>query len=261
MAGERRLRILHLYPELMNLYGDRGNVLALTARCRWHGLTPVVEQAGPGDAADFGNADIIVIGGGQDREQRLVCRELAGDRGKRLGEAVEDGVCVLAICGAYQLLGRHYVTAAGEVLPGAGILDLVTEAGPDRLVGHVAVEVDGHLLTGFENHAGRTTLGPGARPLGRVRWGFGNNGRDGTEGAVYRNVWGTYLHGPVLPANPWLTDRLLALALERRYGEAALERLDDRLEAAARRVALRESRRDAARRMASAWRGRKRWTA
>ncbi|MDQ7793118.1 MAG: glutamine amidotransferase [bacterium] len=243
----RSLRILHLYPELMNLYGDRGNVLALRARCRWHGIDPRVETASLGARIDYGAYDVIVIGGGQDREQRLVSRDLAGDRGHALAAAVEDGVCLLAVCGAYQLLGKYYVTAGGETFPGVGVFDLVTEGGDGRLVGHIAVAAEGGTLAGFENHGGRTTLGPVARPLGKVLWGYGNNGRDGTEGAFYRNAFGTYLHGPLLPGNPWFADRLIALALERRYGEAELEVLDDQMDLMAHREVIRQSRLDARR--------------
>jgi CobQ-like glutamine amidotransferase family enzyme len=246
----RGLRILHLYPEVMNLYGDRGNLMALRARCCWHGIEPIVREAGLGDLVDFAGLDLVVMGGGQDREQRLVARDLAGPVGLRLRDAVEDGLCVLAVCGSYQLLGTSYATAAGESLGGAGIFDVTTEPGPGRLVGHVAVAVgeEARVLAGFENHAGRTFLGPGAMPLGRVIRGYGNNGRDGTEGAVYRNAFGTYLHGPVLPANPWFADHLLSLALQRRYGVAGLGPLDDSLELAAHAAVVRESRVDAGRR-------------
>jgi CobQ-like glutamine amidotransferase family enzyme len=246
----RKLRILHLYPELMNLYGDRGNLIALRARCRWHGIEPIVEEAGLDDPVEFADLDLVVMGGGQDREQRLVARDLAGPRGWRLRNAVEEGLCLLAICGSYQLLGTSYGTAAGETLPGAGIFDLVTEPGRGRLVGHVAVAVgeERRVLAGFENHAGRTFLGSGGKPLGRVLRGYGNNGRDGQEGAVYRNAFGTYLHGPVLPANPWFADHLLGLALERRYGTAELRLLDDTRERAAHAAVIRESHVDARRR-------------
>ncbi|HSW10435.1 MAG TPA: glutamine amidotransferase [Bacillota bacterium] len=246
----QELRILHLYPELMNLYGDRGNLLALRARCRWHEVKPIITEAGPGDPVDFADLDLVVLGGGQDREQRLVARDLAGPLGCGLRAAVEEGLCVLAVCGSYQLLGNSYTTAGGETFPGAGIFDLATEPGLGRLVGHIAVAVgeEGRVLAGFENHAGRTFLGPGVTPLGRVIRGYGNNGRDGTEGAVCRNAFGTYLHGPVLPANPWFADHLLHLALERRYGMAGLRLLDDSLELGAHAAVLRESRIDARRR-------------
>ena len=246
----RQLRILHLYPDLMNLSGDRGNLIALRARCRWHGIEPIVEEAGLGDPVEFAGLDLVVMGGGQDREQRLVARELSGPLGRRLRAAVEEGLCVLAICGSYQLLGLSYATATRETLPGAAIFDLTTESGPGRLVGHTAVAVgeDGRVLAGFENHAGRTFLGPGVKPLGRVIQGYGNNGQDGMEGAVYRNAFGTYLHGPVLPINPWFADHLLGLALQRRYGTAELRQLEDSLELAAHAAVLHESRLDARRR-------------
>lgn len=241
-----KVNICHLYPDLMNLYGDRGNVIALYRRCLWHGLEARVHPVTTGEVVDFTGYDLIFIGGGQDREQRLICRDLQEVKGSSLAEAVEAGVTLLSICGGYQLLGEYYRTASGEVLPGLGILDARTEAGRRRMIGNVVVESDllpgrKRTIVGFENHSGRTYLGPRVRPLGRVLSGFGNNGQDGLEGAVYRNVIGTYLHGSLLPKNPWLTDYLLERALERRYGPVTLSPLDDSIEERAHRAALNRS--------------------
>lgn len=241
-----KVNICHLYPDLMNLYGDRGNVIALYRRCLWHGLEARVHPVTTGEVVDFTGYDLIFIGGGQDREQRLICRDLQKVKGSSLAEAVEAGVTLLSICGGYQLLGEYYRTASGEVLPGLSILDARTEAGRRRMIGNVVVESDllpgrKRTIVGFENHSGRTYLGPRVRPLGRVLSGFGNNGQDGLEGAVYRNVIGTYLHGSLLPKNPWLTDYLLERALERRYGPVTLAPLDDSIEERAHRAALKRS--------------------
>ncbi len=244
-AAGRMVRLCHLYPDLMNLYGDRGNVIALAQRCRWRGLGVEVTAVGLGDRPELAAYDIVFMGGGQDREQELICHDFETVKGHSLGEAVEDGVALLAICGAYQLLGRYYLTSAGVQMPGLGILDAWTEAGRRRMIGNAVVESDlftpPRTLVGFENHSGRTHLGSKARPLGRVLKGYGNNGEDGQEGLVYRNSVGTYLHGSVLPKNPWLTDWLIERALRRRYGEAALRPLDDRLEEVAHRAAVRRA--------------------
>lgn len=227
------LTVGHLYPDLLNLYGDRGNIIAFTRRCRWRGLQVQVREIGLGEAVDFRELDFLFLGGGSDREQDLIAADLK-DRRADLRAAIEDGLVILAICGGYQLLGSHYRTLDGREIPGLGLLDFYTEAGSDRLIGNIAVEIllDGRPVraTGFENHAGRTFLGPGVAPFGRVLAGHGNNGRDGTEGARYRNVFCSYLHGPLLPKNPLLTDHLIGRALARRGREAALAPLDDVLE-------------------------------
>jgi len=238
------LRLAHLYPRHMNLYGDRGNILALLYRCRARGISLVVEEVEVGDPFHPERYDLAFIGGAQDREQRLVAGDLQ-EKAPALREAVEGGLVVLAVCGGYQLLGRYYRTAEGEELAGLGLLDAWTvHPGPGarRLIGNAVVEWQGHTLVGFENHGGRTYLGPGAKPLGRVLWGFGNNGQDGTEGATYKNVFATYLHGPLLPKNPHLADHLIALALARRYGPLPLAPLNDALEAQAHRHALTRAR-------------------
>ncbi len=241
-----RLRIAHLYPRLMNLYGDRGNIVCLVRRCRERGIEVEVTELGLGDRFDPDAHDLAFIGGAQDREQRRVADDLRSVKGDALREAVEAGAVALAVCGGYQLFGRFYREASGEELAGLGVFDLWTEhPGPDapRLIGNVVAgwrDEPGVTLVGFENHGGRTHLGDGAAPLATVRSGHGNNGRDGTEGARYRNAFGTYLHGSLLPKNPRFADRLIELALRRRYGDGvSLTPLDDRVEAAAHDAALR----------------------
>jgi lipid II isoglutaminyl synthase (glutamine-hydrolysing) len=232
------LRVLALYPDQMNIYADRGNILFLQRRCEWRGIGFAYTAAGIGDAVDPGAHDLVYIGGGQDRDQRMVADDMVRTKREALASAVADGAVVLAVCGGYQLLGHSY-QLGDERIPGLGLADLETvrEPGP-RLIGNAAIEAeiddDGRLVAGFENHGGRTYLGSGATPLGRVVKGFGNNGQDGYEGVRRLNLVGTYLHGPLLPKNAWLADRLTELALERRYGsEPELTPLDDELEAAA----------------------------
>ncbi len=232
------LRLLALYPEQMNIYADRGNILFLRQRCEWRGIDFAYAAAGPGEGFDPGGHDLLYLGGGQDRDQRAVAADMVAGKREPIAAAVDDGAVLLAVCGGYQLLGHSYQLGE-EKLPGLGLVDLETvrEPGP-RLIGNVAIEVDlgdgPRTVAGFENHGGRTYLGDGAEPLGRVISGFGNNGRDGFEGVRQGNLIGTYLHGPLLPKNAWLADRLIALALERRYGSIPnLEPLDDELELAA----------------------------
>jgi lipid II isoglutaminyl synthase (glutamine-hydrolysing) len=232
------LRVLSLYPEQMNIYADRGNILFLQRRCEWRGIGFAHAGAEPGDPVDPSAHDLLYIGGGQDRDQRAVAEDMVASKGDALRAAVEDGAALLAVCGGYQLLGHSY-RLGEETLPGLGLADLETvrEPGP-RLIGNFAIDVDlgggSRTLAGFENHGGRTYLGSGAEPLGRVIKGNGNNGRDGTEGVRRHNMIGTYMHGPLLPKNAWLADHLIELALERRYGERPqLQSLDDRLEDAA----------------------------
>ncbi|MCL6641080.1 MAG: glutamine amidotransferase [Candidatus Rokubacteria bacterium] len=225
------LRICHLYPDLLNLYGDRGNVATLVRRAQWRGIAVHVMDARLGEAVDPGAADLFFIGGGEDRQQRLAAPDLRAVKGPPLREAVAAGAVVLAVCGGYQLLGHAYRPADGPVLEGLGLLDLETvHPGPRarRLIGNIVVrDPTGGLLVGFENHGGRTRLGPGASPLGTVVAGFGNNGEDRTEGAVAGTVYGTYLHGPLLPKNAWFADRLIAQALRRRWGDVTLAALPD----------------------------------
>jgi CobQ-like glutamine amidotransferase family enzyme len=262
------LRVLALYPEQMNIYADRGNIIFLRRRCEWRGIGFAYEAAGPGVPIDPGAHDLFYIGGGQDRDQVLVAGDMVRTKRDDLASAVEDGAVLLAVCGGYQLLGHSYQLADREI-PGLGLADLRTVREPGkRLIGNVAIESDvafaggrpgtaakrigaarakerqaPRVIAGFENHGGRTYLGPEAKPLGRVLKGHGNNGNDRLEGVRRLNMIGTYLHGPLLPKNAWLADRLIELALERRYGAPpSLEPLSDELEQAAhetaRRVAL-----------------------
>ena len=237
------IRLAHLYPKLMNLYGDRGNIICLRHRCRARGIDLTVDEIDLGDALDRRAYDLIFIGGGQDREQRRIVRDLIDVKGEAIREAVEEGVTALAVCGGYQLFARYYRPAAGEDLPGLGIFDAHTEhPGEDvaRCIGNVVAEWEGGTLVGFENHGGRTYLADGARPLATVRTGHGNNGVDKTEGAVYKSAYGTYLHGSLLPKNPRFADHLLRSALRRRHGDDfELAALDDVLEEAAHAAAMR----------------------
>ena len=237
-----KLRIAHLYPRMMNVYGDRGNILSLTRRCRAREIEVEVTELGLGDAFDRGAHDLVFIGGAQDREQRVVAEDLRDVKGAALREAIASDVTALAVCGGYQLFGRFYRESAGSELEGLGVFDLWTEhpgPGVERLIGNVVAEMEGvGTLAGFENHGGRTYLGEGVAPLARVRSGSGNNGKDGTEGARYRNAFGTYLHGSLLPKNPRLADMLIALALGRTHGDVSLQPIDDRLEQAAHDAAL-----------------------
>jgi CobQ-like glutamine amidotransferase family enzyme len=227
-----RLRVCALYPDLMNIYADRGNVAVLRARCEWRGLGFELSASGIGDRLDADAADVFYIGGGQDRDQVAVAHDMAETKRDGLHAAADAGKVVLAVCGGYQLLGTSYVLGDDE-LPGVGLVDLrtVREPGP-RLIGNCAIEADlgsgPRVIAGFENHGGRTYLGGGERPLGRVLRGHGNNGQDGTEGVRRGGVIGTYLHGPLLPKNVWLADRLVELALD-----VALSPLDDAFEDAA----------------------------
>jgi len=242
-GGSAEVRLLALYPEQMNIYADRGNMIFLQRRCEWRGIPFRYDAAGPGDGFDPADHDLIYIGGGQDRDQVLVAEDMLRTKREAIASAVEDGAALLAVCGGYQLLGHRY-QLGDRSIPGLGIADLdtVREEGP-RLIGNVSIEVDfgeGPLvLAGFENHGGRTHLGADAVPLGRVLHGHGNNDRDGYEGVKRLNVIGTYLHGPLLPKNAWLADRLIAEALERRTGaRPELEPLPDALEAASHESAL-----------------------
>jgi CobQ-like glutamine amidotransferase family enzyme len=238
--AERTLRVCALYPDLMNIYADRGNLLLLERRCRWRGLGFTLTASDLGEELDPGSADLFYIGGGQDRDQRLCARDLASVKRDALHEAVARDAVLLAVCGGYQLLGHSY-QLGDETLPGVGLVELETvrSNGP-RLIGNVAIEVElepgeRRVLAGFENHGGRTTLGASAQPLGRVLRGHGNNGSDRHEGVRAGSVIGTYLHGPLLPKNAWFADWLIKTALSL----ASLDPLPDRLEDAAHAEALR----------------------
>ena len=227
-----KIRVGHLYPDYLNIYADRGNIAVLARRAEARGHELDVRPIGIGDEVPPGEIDLFYVGGGQDREQALVAPDLAAKAGA-LREAVESDAAFLAVCGGYQLLGAYYRDLAGAQLPGVGILPLHTVAGERRMIGDVLLECGwaaGETLAGFENHAGRTILDPGAEPLGRVVSGFGNDGSSGFEGCRYRKVYGTYLHGPLLPRNPWFADRVLEDALAHAGAPQALPALVDALE-------------------------------
>jgi lipid II isoglutaminyl synthase (glutamine-hydrolysing) len=235
------LRILSLYPELMNIYADRGNIAVLRARCEWRGIGFEHAASSLGDGLDPDAHDLFYMGGGQDRDQLAVARDMERTKREALHEAAARGAVVLAVCGGYQLLGHSY-ELGGDELPGVGLVDLRTirEPGP-RLIGNCAIEADlgtgPRVIAGFENHGGRTYLGASESPLGRVISGHGNNGRDGIEGVHSGNVIGTYLHGPLLPKNVWLADRLIELALGIELEPLPDDALEDAAHASARRAA------------------------
>ena len=233
------ITIGHLYPEHLNIYADRGNIAVLERRCAWRGIPFEVVAVGVGDRLP--RADLYYLGGGQDRDQMLIAGDLVRHAAD-LASAVADGAGVLAVCGGSQLLGHSYRGHQGAEMPGIGLVDLVTEAGGTRMIGNIVLECeldagDRRTLVGFENHAGRTTLGAGLTPLGRVLNGHGNNGSDGGEGVHAGGIIGTYVHGPLLPKNPWLADRLIRRALAGGGSGEPLEPLDDALELEAGRVA------------------------
>jgi lipid II isoglutaminyl synthase (glutamine-hydrolysing) len=241
-----RLVLGHLYPDYLNIYADRGNMAVLERRAAWRGIELDYRPISVGDPVRPGEHDLLYIGGGQDREQALIAPDLAA-KAEQISEAVAGGAALLAVCGGYQLLGRFYRDRSGAELPGIGLFPLHTVAGERRMIGDVLLECElepgtTRTLAGFENHAGRTFLEDGARPLGRVVAGFGNNGEDGFEGCRLERAIGTYLHGPLLPRNSWLADWLLGEALARRLGEPpALEPLPDDFEEDAHAVAARRA--------------------
>ena len=239
-TDQRCLCLGHLYPSLMNIYGDRGNILCLERRCRLRGIALQVTPLEVSDPLEPDAFDILFMGGAQDHEQRLVADDLLATKAA-LVEAVQDGVVFLGVCGGYQLSGRFYRGAGGEEMRGAGVFDLYTlhpGAKARRLIGNLSARWEGGTLAGFENHGGRTYLGAGAQPLSKVIHGFGNDGRSGYEGARFRNAFGCYLHGPVLPKNPAFADKLISLAMQRRYGDGDLTLLDDSLDDKAHAAAL-----------------------
>lgn len=237
-----KLTICWLYGTTMNIYGDRGNVLALAQRARWRGIEAEITTLGVGEELDPDAVDIYFWGGGQDREQIPASQDMLGPKGAVLKQALEDGMPMLSVCGGYQLLGKHYHPYGEEKLPGIGYFDAWSEAGPERFIGNVVVDSDRFgTLVGFENHSGLTFLGPTAEPLGRVRVGRGNNGKDGAEGCIRLNTLGCYLHGALLPKNPAVSDFLIQAALERRYGVAELEPLADDLEMIAHQEAIKRA--------------------
>ena len=248
-----KLRICHLYPDALNLYGDRGNVLCMRRRLLWRGIECETQTLHIGEQKDLSGFDLFFMGGGQDFEQEVLLKDLSGENGRRIRSAIEDGKTFLCICGGYQILGTHYETKDGRVCEFLGAIDLHTVGEAGRLIGNYAFSLDpgtgdagreaqarrsenggeadnAQVVVGFENHSGRTWLGKGVRPLGRVLAGYGNNGKDRTEGVRYKNTFGTYSHGPVLPKNPQFADLLISKAIENKYGTAELAPLDDTLE-------------------------------
>lgn len=249
MKSKHKLTIGWLYPELMSTYGDRGNIIVLQKRCEWRGIeTEVLRLDLHFNPNQLKQCDLLFMGGAQDRQQQIVSEDLM-KKSATLKEMIENNVPGLYVCGAYQFLGKYYKDADGTIIPGLNILDLHTVnpgLNHPRLIGNVAIhtdlrglthatsEVDAQTLIGFENHGGRTYLGKNVNPLGKILAGFGNNGEDGTEGAIYKNSFGTYLHGPILPKNPELADLLIKLALEKKYKkDTLLSPLDDKLESKA----------------------------
>ena len=231
------LKICHMYPDVLNLYGDRGNILCLTRRLLWRGIGAEVTRLPIGSGQSLSGYDLVFIGGGQDFEQQVLLDDLHRGKDREIRAAVEDGLPFLTICGGYQMLGHYYETYDGKRCDFIGAVDLYTAGSDTRMIGNYKFQCEpsagGSVIVGFENHSGKTWLGSGIQPLGRVLAGYGNNGEDGSEGVHYKNVFGTYSHGPLLPKNPEFCDFLLATALERKYGSAELAPLDDRAERSA----------------------------
>jgi CobQ-like glutamine amidotransferase family enzyme len=225
------LRIAHLYPDLLNIYGDRGNILSLYRRCEWRGIQVVLRLLDVEETVDPDYFDLYFMGGGQDAQQIRVCHDLQTVKAEALRQAVANQAVFLTICGGYQLLGHYYKPHQGEELRGLSLIDAYTVAGSKRMIGNVLIRrPDQSTVVGFENHSGQTFLGPEVAPLGQVLAGNGNNGQDGQEGAVFGNLYGTYLHGSLLPKNPQLADELIIKALNRRYGVVTLDPIADHLE-------------------------------
>ncbi len=232
----RPINILQLYPKDMNIYGDWGNVLVLKKRLEWHGYQPNICEYNVGDKLPS-EIDIVVGGGGQDSGQDNVQHDLL-NISANLYELADRKVPMLLICGMYQLFGHHFITTSGQKIPGIGLLDVETVAGPKRLIGNVVAESqDFGTIVGYENHSGQTTLGKSAIPLAQIRLGAGNNGQDGTEGARYKNVIGSYLHGSLLPKNPRLADWLIEQSVINRYGEFQAAKIDESITQEARTIA------------------------
>ena len=227
------IKICHIYPDVLNLYGDFGNIKSLQQRLLWRGIEASVTPVKIGEVLNLASFDIVFIGGGQDFEQEVLIGDLHGrGKDKELRAAIEDGITTLAICGGYQMLGAYYETHEGKRCDFIGALDFYTRGARERMIGNYMFSCDGEIseVVGFENHSGKTYLGAGVSPLGTVISGFGNNGEDKTEGARYKNVFGTYSHGPLLPKNPKFADAILKTAIERRYGVQELSELSDESE-------------------------------
>ena len=223
---DMKITIGHLYPDLLNLYGDRGNIACLMQRCIWRGIEAETIEFNTGDVIDFAKLDIVLLGGGSDREQAIVCKNLLEIQ-SQFKEYVEDDGVVIAVCGGYQLLGKYYKTDDG-MIEGLNLVDIYTEQEEGRLIDNIVLEspLADMPVVGFENHGGRTYIN-GNQPFGKVLYGSGNDGKSGYEGVIYKNVIGTYLHGPLLPKNPQICDYLIQKALERKYGSVQLSPLDD----------------------------------
>lgn len=235
--AEFQLRIHHLYARFLNIYGDRGNLITLAKRGTWRQIEVVIKQLGLGESIDPDWADLYFIGGGQDKQQQTIAEDLL-KQSTSLHQAVKDGAVILSVCGGYQLLGHYYRPHEGPELKGISLIDAYTVAGHRRMIGNVVVKrADGSTLVGFENHSGKTYLGKDLQALGKVIVGNGNNGDDGMEGAQSGGVYGTYLHGSLLPKNPRFADQLIRQALERRYGKVELQPLDDQFESNAHKKA------------------------
>lgn len=232
------LRIAHLYAQFLNIYGDRGNIITLLQRARWRGINATTQAIGLGDEIDPEYFDLYFIGGGQDKQQQTIAEDLV-KRAKSIQKAVDGGAVILSVCGGYQLLGHYYKPHEGPELKGISVVDAHTVAGDRRMIGNVVVRRDdGTTLVGFENHSGKTFLGKDVQAIGKVQTGNGNNGEDGFEGCAHGTVYGTYLHGSILPKNPEFADELLLKALRRRHGDIKLDALDDLLEQTAHKRAL-----------------------
>lgn len=251
-----KLTLVHLYPDNMNLYGDLGNIVTLMMRCQWRNINLEVKKVKIGDPANLKNADIIFLGGGQDRGQKNISQDLLIRRDE-IREEIEKGLVALTICGGFQLFGQYFQTSEGDQIPGIGIFDCHTIADQKRLIGNVVVDIEKSVnewhteidfpeykgpektLVGFENHSGKTFLGSDCKPLGYLKIGLGNQGDGGYEGGVYKNAFGTYLHGSLLPKNPWFADFLITLAYYRRYKkEISLTKLNDTIEISAHQAAI-----------------------
>ena len=231
--SERKINICHLYPDLLNLYGDTGNIICLKSRIERRSIECSVTGLSVGEKLDPSAYDMFFIGGGQDFEQDVLIGDAETNKKAGIKEAMEDGKVFLAICGGYQILGDYYETWDGNKMQFMGCIDYYTKGHPDRMIGNYMFTCDalgGEKIVGFENHSGKTYLGSGVESIGDVLKGYGNNGEDGREGMHYKNVFGAYCHGPMLPKNPKFCDLLIATALERKYGTADLAPLDDTLE-------------------------------